>query len=200
MEPGAVRAQLDRILASRVFSDAERARRFLSFVTGRALEGRASEIKESVIAIEAFGRDSSFDSKCDPVVRVEARRLRDRLSAYYSTEGVADGILINLPKGGYVPEFAERPQAEQQVPTKRAVGRMGPPCCKCSGARAILFTKTRSDRHTAALHSATPRCSVRIVRHLAGWPKARVHCRFQWQIDALGSPTRFTRGETTARH
>src|SRR5689334_22110114 len=120
MEPGAVRSQLDRILASRVFLDAERASRFLSFVTKRALEGRANEIKESVIAIEAFARNSSFDPKCDPVVRVEARRLRDRLSAYYATEGMADSILINLPKGGYVPEFAERPQTEQQVPTKRA--------------------------------------------------------------------------------
>ncbi|HEY6991435.1 MAG TPA: hypothetical protein VH369_23770 [Bryobacteraceae bacterium] len=148
MEPGAVRSQLDRILASRVFLDAERASRFLSFVTERALQGRASEIKESVIAIEAFGRNSSFDPKYDPVVRVEARRLRDRLSAYYATEGVADGILIHLPKGGYVPEFAERPQAEQQFRIKWvSIARLaGWVLFAVSTAALALFYSRKPDR------------------------------------------------------
>ena len=63
-----VRAQLDRILASATFGDAERASRFLRLVVDRALDGRAGEIKvkESVIAIEVLGRNSSFDSKSDP--------------------------------------------------------------------------------------------------------------------------------------
>ena len=103
-----MRAQLERILSSATFGDAERASRFLCFVVERALDGHANEIKESVIAIEALGRNSSFDSKSDPIVRVEAGRLRDRLSCYYEGEGLADRTLISIPKGGYLPEFSER--------------------------------------------------------------------------------------------
>src|SRR5216684_7991245 len=108
MDAQQVRAQLDRILASAAFADAERASSFLRFVVERALEGRSGEIKESVIAVEVLGRNPSFDSKSDPIVRVEAGRLRDRLSSYYQDEGEADRVLISLPKGGYVPEFSER--------------------------------------------------------------------------------------------
>ena len=102
-----VRQQLDRILASAAFADAERARDFLRYVVERKLEGRHGEIKESVIAVEVLNRPSSFDSKTDPIVRVEAGRLRDRLSAYYEAEGGADTVFISLPKGRYVPEFTE---------------------------------------------------------------------------------------------
>ena len=108
MDAQRVRAQLDRILASATFADAERASSFLRFVVDRALEGRTGEIKEFVIAVEVLGRNPSFDSKSDPIVRVEAGRLRDRLSSYYQGEGEADRVLIALPKGGYVPEFSER--------------------------------------------------------------------------------------------
>src|SRR5215471_18404316 len=108
MEPERVRAQLERILSSATFGDAERASRFLRFVVERALDGHANEIKESVIAVEVLGRNPSFDSKSDPIVRVEAGRLRERLSSYYETEGGADPVLISLPKGRYVPEFTDR--------------------------------------------------------------------------------------------
>ena len=103
-----VRKQLARILSSPAFADAERACRFLCFVVERKLEGRDGEIKESTIAVEVLGRSSSFDSKSDPIVRVEAGRLRDRLNAYYEAEGGADPISIALPKGRYIPEFTER--------------------------------------------------------------------------------------------
>jgi len=109
MDAERVREQLGRILASAAFADAERASGFLRFVVERALEGHTGEIKESVIAVEVLGRNaSSFDSKSDPIVRVEAGRLRDRLSSYYQGGGEADRLLIALPKGGYVPEFSER--------------------------------------------------------------------------------------------
>jgi Tol biopolymer transport system component len=103
-----VRLQLDRVLASAAFADAGRASSFLRFVVERKLEGHDGEIKESVIAVEVLGRPPSFDSKSDPIVRVEAGRLRDRLNSYYEAEGGADPVLISLPKGRYVPEFTER--------------------------------------------------------------------------------------------
>src|ERR1051325_9411702 len=108
MDPERVRAQLDRILVSAEFADAERASNFLRFVVLRALAGRTGEIKESVIAVDALGRSPSFDSKSDAIVRVEAKRLRDRLDSYYRSEGAGDRVTISLPKGGYVPEFLER--------------------------------------------------------------------------------------------
>jgi Tol biopolymer transport system component len=108
MDAERVRAQLERILASAPFADAERARRFLGFVVERALEGRDGEIKEFVIGVEALGRNTSFDPKSDPIVRVEAGRLRERLRSYYEGEGEADSVSISLPKGRYVPVFSER--------------------------------------------------------------------------------------------
>src|SRR3984885_5139530 len=117
-----VRAQLDRILASAPFADAERARSFLRFVVERALEGRGGEIKEFVIGVEALGRNTSFDPKSDPIVRVEAGRLRDRLRSYYESEGEADSVSISLPKGKYVPEFSERQLSV--APKRNAVLRL----------------------------------------------------------------------------
>ena len=113
MDPTRVLAQLERIVASAVFVDAQRASSFLRFIVARTLDGRTSEIKESTIAIEVLGRSPSFDSKTDPIVRVEAARLRDRLRDYYDRHGHADDVLISVPKGAYVPQFVERePQTQ----------------------------------------------------------------------------------------
>ena len=113
MDAERVRGQLDRILASATFADAERASRFLRFVVERSLEGHAGEIKESVIGVEVLGRNPSFDPKTDPIVRVEAGRLRARLNSYYQNEGKGDHLLITLPKGSYMPEFSEQPSPGQ---------------------------------------------------------------------------------------
>lgn len=116
-----VHAQLDRILGSAAFSEAERARKFLRFVVELALAGRQEEIKETVVAVEVLGRRPSFDSRTDPIVRVEAGRLRTRLLSYYQSEGARDDVLIELPKGGYVPQFQERRSPEQNpIPLKAA--------------------------------------------------------------------------------
>ena len=108
MDPQRVRAQLERILSSTEFSGADRAYAFLRLVVERALSGNPEQIKESVIAVEAFKRDTAFDPKADPIVRVEAGRLRERLKSYYEGEGQADTVLIELPKGRYLPRFTER--------------------------------------------------------------------------------------------
>src|SRR5690348_11991236 len=81
-EPDAVRRQLERILASEGFCRNERLARFLRFVVEQHLEGRDSEIKESVIAIEVFGRGADHDPRQDSIVRTEAARLRARLGEY----------------------------------------------------------------------------------------------------------------------
>src|SRR5215470_7685225 len=104
-DPEVVRRELERILASPGFARNERLSGFLRYVVEGHLEGKDHELKESVIAVEVFGRSPDFDSRLDPVVRTEAVRLRARLSEYYLKEGKADALVIELPKGGYVPQF-----------------------------------------------------------------------------------------------
>lgn len=103
-----VRQQLDRILASTTFRQVDRLRRFLSFVVLETIEGRRDNLKEYVVGIQVFGKEPSFDPRTDPVVRVQARRLRSRLVRYYAEEGAADEVVIELPKGGYAPLFSRR--------------------------------------------------------------------------------------------
>ncbi|MFO1061158.1 MAG: hypothetical protein U1E53_29845 [Dongiaceae bacterium] len=99
----AIRAQLERVLASRDFDASDRNRRFLSFVVEAALEGRADQIKAYTIGTRVFGRDDGFDPQNDPIVRIEARRLRRSLEHYYLTGGRSDRIVISIPRGSYVP-------------------------------------------------------------------------------------------------
>src|ERR1700675_4860325 len=122
-ESRAARRQLDRVLASPGFARNERLSRFLRFIVERHLEGRDQELKESLIAIEVFGRPAGYDSKQDPIVRTEASRLRARLSEYYLGEGKGDSLAIELPKGGYVPVLrtAAQRQAEPPVPPRHAL-------------------------------------------------------------------------------
>src|SRR5215831_14886265 len=106
-EGQAPRQELERVLESPGFARNERLSRFLRFVVERHLEGKDQELKESVIAIEVFGRRPDFDPRLDPVVRTEAGRLRSRLSEYYVDKGKNDPLVIELPRGGYVPRFRE---------------------------------------------------------------------------------------------
>ena len=114
-----VREQLARVLASTTFQQVDRLRRFLSFVVGESLAGRGDELKEYVVGTQVFEKEGSFDPRADPVVRVQARRLRARLVRYYAEEGQADQIVIELPKGGYAPVFARR---EADAAPRRSLG------------------------------------------------------------------------------
>jgi len=99
----AARRQLERVLASPGFSRNQRLSRFLCFVVEQHLVDRDEELKESVIAVEVLGRSPDHDPRHDSIVRTEATRLRARLSEYYLGEGKDDPLVIELPKGGYVP-------------------------------------------------------------------------------------------------
>lgn len=103
-----IRTELERVLASRGFRDAGRLAPFLRHLVERALEGETTGLKESVLGIEVFQRPADYDPRTDPIVRVEARRLRTRLDEYYEGEGAANPLRIGLPKGGYVPAFTAR--------------------------------------------------------------------------------------------
>ena len=88
------------------FDGPERLRAFLRYVVEEALAGRSDRIKAYTIAIEVFGRDADFDTRNDPVVRIEAGRLRRALERYYLVAGQGDPVVIDIPKGGYAPTFS----------------------------------------------------------------------------------------------
>lgn len=106
--PIEILAQLDRIIASPEFCVPERNRSFLRYVVVEAVAGRAASLKAYCIAIEVFARAETFDAQNDPVVRIEAARLRRALERYYLVAGRDDEILIDIPKGAYRPTFTVR--------------------------------------------------------------------------------------------
>lgn len=124
-----IRAQLERIVTSSEFPSGGRGAAFLTYVVEETLAGRADRIKGYSIAISVFKRNESFTQE-DPVVRIEAGRLRRVLERYYLVAGSEDPIRIDIPKGGYVPTIAwNRPSPDARVaetvefnPTERPKG------------------------------------------------------------------------------
>jgi TolB-like protein/Tfp pilus assembly protein PilF len=104
----AVRDQLGRILSSGPFLHSRRRQRFLEYIVTETLAGRGERLKGYNIAVEVFDRPESFDPAVDPLVRIEAARLRDKLREYYESEGQNDPIRVDLPKGAYAPHIEIR--------------------------------------------------------------------------------------------
>ena len=101
-----IRAHLQALTASHGFNGTARAKRFLAYVIEETLSGRSDRIKAYNIALAALDRGDDFDPLADPIVRIEAGRLRRSLEHYYLTAGQADPIRIDIPKGSYVPVFS----------------------------------------------------------------------------------------------
>ncbi len=106
--PLAIREQLEKILGNGIFAESPRMARFLHFAVEEALRGNASQLKESVIGMQVFDRHADYDPRLDPIVRVEARRLRTKLQTYYEGSGRHDSVVVEFPKGRYAPAFRMR--------------------------------------------------------------------------------------------
>lgn len=102
--PEDVRAQLERLRAH-AFIGSDKLFAFLHFVVEEALAGRAATLKELVIGVELYGGVVEYDPRIDSAVRVEARRLRRKLAAYYAGPGYKDVVIVSIPTGGYAPRF-----------------------------------------------------------------------------------------------
>ena len=111
--------------------------RFVRLAVERSLEGRAGDLKEFVIGVEVFDRKDSYDPRVDPIVRVEARRLRSKLKAYYEGDGRNDPVIIEFVSGSYAPRI-----------------RLADPASNSSG----LARPAKNSAHTAAApsHRAAP--------------------------------------------
>lgn len=104
-DPAEIRAALDRVVASPGLAKSPQLAHFLSFIVAETLAGRGDQIKAYTIAVDALGRDPSFDPQIDAIVRVEAGRLRRALENYYAGEGRYDPVIVALPIGHYAPVF-----------------------------------------------------------------------------------------------
>lgn len=109
-------AELDKLLDDPAFECTERNKRFLRYVVEETLAGRADRLKGYTIAIAVFDRNETFDAQADPLVRIEAARLRRDLEHYYLTAGIDDPVKITIPKGGYVPVFRTAAPALRDLP------------------------------------------------------------------------------------
>jgi len=114
----------------------------LRFVVERAIDSDTERLKEYTVGVEALGRGASFDPRTDPIVRAEASRLRRRLDRYYAGEGRVDELIIELPKGKYVPRFGTRtppaaPSARHWWPGRRAIAWLVVGSCAALAAFAV---------------------------------------------------------------
>ena len=103
---------LDKIILSSSLSISPQSSSFLRYIVEQKLQGNEHQIKAYTIAIDALGKDETFDSSTNPLVRVQAVKLRKTLELYYATHGSEDALRIEIPKGTYVPEFIENNTAD----------------------------------------------------------------------------------------
>jgi len=114
----AVQSEVQRILASDKFARSKRLRSLLQFTVSQTLEGHADILKEYVIGTEVLNKPDSYDPRRDSLVRVLASRLRLKLKEYYNDGGSEDPLVIEFPKGKYVPRFQRREQIQNEVQRK----------------------------------------------------------------------------------
>ena len=116
----AERSELRAVMESHIFARSPTLTHLLSYLCEKMLAGETGQIKEYSIALEVFGRSSSFDQDADSIVRVQANRLRKRLAEYYSNEGATHSLRITIPVGQYIPVFEKMPPSPPPEPTQAA--------------------------------------------------------------------------------
>jgi hypothetical protein len=154
-----VAGTVGRVTASSGFSRSERLRNFLEFLVRQKIEGKADQLKETVIGTEVFGRKPDYDPRTDPVVRIEAAKLRSRLAEYYSGAGLDEPVRIEIPKGGYVPHWSanqEQSAEPRRIPV-RALGLSGALvlCLALAVLFAWLHEKSAAQLERATMHVRT---------------------------------------------
>lgn len=137
---------LSALLGSKYFSAAPRLREFLRFVVTETIAGRGNQLKEYSIGVNVYGRRSDFDPKQDSIVRVEAVKLRARLSDYYDQTNSWDGIRILLPKGGYVPILRQIGSQYESSTQSRLIAEL------CAAGELAIWRRTPAGMTLARQH------------------------------------------------
>lgn len=119
--------ELKKLLASRHLKESHQLSAFLEFIVEETLEGRRDGLKEYLLGQRIFGRRPDYDPRHDGIVRVQATTLRKRLEKYYAEDGLADPVVIDLPRGGYVPAFRQAAGAATAPLADETVAAPAPP-------------------------------------------------------------------------
>jgi hypothetical protein len=168
-EAAHARAALERVVTSAALSNSPQLVSFLRFIVGEALMGRGERLKAYTIATAALGRAADFDPQRDPIVRVEAARLRTALARYYEGPGRHDPLIIEIERGSYVPRFKDRPA---QGFADRLAEIAGPWPALSWLLRRGPYVSRRSTPNSAASRS---RCSP---------PRVATKSRLQWPFSS----------------
>ncbi|MBL0371879.1 hypothetical protein JJB09_07535 [Rhizobium sp. KVB221] len=126
VEERAARDELERLFSDPRLRLTERNYAFLGYIAEKAFAGNTKGAKAYSIAVDVFGRPPSFDPAIDPIVRIEAARLRAALDQYYDAYGAPNGIRVGLPRGHYIADFTHIPHEAAQGPAAAAVSQQAP--------------------------------------------------------------------------
>jgi eukaryotic-like serine/threonine-protein kinase len=175
--PEQILAELEQIVKSETFAGAARQQRLLRHLVTKRLNGSLGDLKEYTLGVEVFDRGDDFDPRMDPIVRVEASRLRSRLQKYYAGPGTSDPLRIALPRGAYVPSFAE-PAAPEPV---NPVEIQTPAVLAAEPVSAPIPVAGSRYRRVAviALALACAGAALWIGRRIGGSPPAPHYARFK---------------------
>ena len=160
--PDEVRAQIERILSSQTLSGSDQLKRLLRLVVERTLSGQPELLKEYNLGLEVFQRPPDYDPKVDPIVRVQAGRLRSKLIEYYASEGAQDSLVIQIPKGAYVPVFNARNAAAPTLDIKSRRQRVWLAAAGLA-VLVVILVVARMARDSAAVPAADIHRSVAVL-------------------------------------
>jgi serine/threonine-protein kinase len=150
------------------------------------LAGRGQELKEYVIGLEVFDRSTAHDPRLDPIVRVEARRLRTKLRAFYESDGAHDPVLIEYPRGTYVPQVRWRPAARPlEIPALIAV-------MPFASAREESCTSFAEGLTRELMHELEHCVAVRVLGADSHRARARIEALLTGTVDCAGPHLRVT--------
>jgi hypothetical protein len=161
VEPEAIRPQLGRLVESPSFRASKRCRLFLEHAIEHALSANAAPLKEREVGMQVFGREPSYDTAADPIVRVTAGEIRRRLGQYYAEPAHQRELRIDLPAGSYTPTFTW-PADAPPAPALQPVIPAAPAATAASVLTPASFARSTSvpgipgisERHAAPLHDA----------------------------------------------
>jgi Tol biopolymer transport system component len=190
-----IRSHLARVLSSHQFAKAPRLRQLLTYLVESTLEGRGPLLKESLVGIDVFERPADYDPKADPVVRVQVKRVRERLESYYSTAGAGDALRIILTRGSYAPQFstarvAVAPAVEARHPAKWA----GIAAFAIAAIVLIGIFIPHGVFRTSAMRAEAPLVRLRPFTSLPGnefdaeWSPDASQVAFAWTDGPFGAP------------
>jgi len=175
-------ALLERIAASSQLRRAPRLREFLFYVGKRALKDGCDEVHEQEIGVQVFGRPGNYDTNTDNIVRVNASELRKRIEAYFDSEGLDEPLILEIPRGSYIPVFRYRP-SEPKTATEVSLPKLEFTAQQAEAAAQSVSTPVQRNWARLALISSSVLCLALAICSVTLWNlfRSRDHVLYPWK-------------------